>query len=108
MESIFNKSFKDHLVSNYFSTTQKKIKFSQYSVLIDFIIENQLIPRKVLRIYTVINEYSYMLEEKRYKNKTQLIKAISCKFNLHENTVWNIVRDHYDSFEAHETKILDE
>jgi len=102
MKSIFTESFKNHLVSNYLSKNPKKIMFSHYFKLIDFLTEDQIIPKKQVRIYTVINEYKYLLEEKKHKNKTQLIKAISEKFDLHENTIWNIVRDHLNSFEAAE------
>lgn len=76
--------------------------FSQYFELIDFLTNDHIIPKKQVRIYTVTNEYKYLIEGKKYKNKTQLVKSISKKYGLHENTVWNIVRDHLDSFEPTE------
>lgn len=99
MESNFDDSFKDHLINNYLAKHSQRIKVSHYFELIDFLTQNQIIPKKVVRMYSVLNEYKYLYEEKRYKNKTRLVKAISQKFELHENTVWNIVKDHSCNFE---------
>lgn len=104
MEYSFKEGAKDFILNDYLAHYPQNIRISHYFELIDFLIEEKIIPPKNVRIYTVINEFKFAMEEKRFKNKTKLVKSISEKLGLHENTIWNIIRDHTDSFKLLEHK----
>ena len=98
MESIFYQAFTDHLLNNFQLESKKKIRYSEYVMLTSFLIEKGIFSKKKIRIYTVVNEYQYLFSKNELRNKTQIIKFISKKFKLHENTIWNIVGNHRDDF----------
>ena len=48
--------------------------------------------------FVILNDYDRLMQIQKFKNKTQTIKYISQNYDLHENTIWNILKDHRDKF----------
>ncbi|RMG20985.1 MAG: hypothetical protein D6730_19060 [Bacteroidetes bacterium] len=66
--------------------------------VVHFLISNKFIDNQTIRHFTVIAEFHTSIEKQSYKNKTQAVKAIAHKYGLHENTIWNILKDHRHKF----------
>lgn len=65
-----------------------------------FLIQSQLISTKTIRHFTIIREYEKMAEQGKFRNKTLLIRAMARKLGTHENTIWNILKDHKVKYQS--------
>lgn len=54
--------------------------------LLDFLIDQDLIPSAVLRKYTVIQEYDKLFP--RYEKKTKTVSMLAARFNISERSIW--------------------
>lgn len=88
-----------HLLRRFFGTTGSRYGRRPVRQMLDFLIAHRFITRKTIRHFTVLSEYEQMMDSGAFKNKTQAIKALADRLALHENTVWNILKDHQTKFE---------
>lgn len=65
-----------------------------------FLIQSQLISTKTIRHFTIIREYEKMVGQGKFRNKTLLIRALARKLATHENTIWNILKDHRMKYQS--------
>lgn len=69
-------------------------------LLLEYMLSKRLLKRSDIHHYVVLHEYRRLRQLHTYKNKTQTIRAIAHTYELHENTVWNILKDHKHKFES--------
>jgi len=82
----------------YYKNQDRRNCFKEAERMINFLIAHNFLTNQVIRHFTVIAEFTAITEKKSFKNKTQVVKAISLKYDLHENTIWNIIKDHSHKF----------
>lgn len=66
--------------------------------LLRYLIERNFISAESMRHYAVIKEYKAMRATKRFGTKTKTIETLASRFGVHENTIWNILKDQRNKF----------
>lgn len=94
-----NEPFMMYLLKNFHSYCTNMRLIPNISNLMNFLLRHKLFNLDTIRHYVVLNDYEAWLESPHYANKTQTIKAIAERYGLHENTIWNILKDHKNKFE---------
>ncbi|WNJ16475.1 hypothetical protein [Pontibacter sp. G13] len=94
-------AFIGHLLANYPSDSQKVQRPESLEEFVNYLLEIRLISEQNVRHYLVLHEYRSLRAERAYRNKSQTIRAMAENFSLHENTIWNILKDQYMKFEPH-------
>lgn len=90
--------FTSHLLKRFFGPDSRRYGKRPVERLIHFLIDQGIITRRTIRHYTVLAEYADMQQSGIYKNKTQIIKVLARRLQLHENTIWNILKDHQTKY----------
>lgn len=86
-----------YIISNFQKHCAKTALRPNITNLLDYMLTHELFNQHTIRRYVVINEYQSMKEIEKYENKTQTIKAIASRYQLHENTIWNIIQMNHHS-----------
>lgn len=93
-----HESFISHVFGNYRKyCTDKRIQPNTANFL-DFLIARNLIYEEAVRHYVILEEFKMLMLMKKCKNKTQTVKSIARAYNLHENTIWHILKVHQEKF----------
>lgn len=103
---MFQDLFIKYLIKDFQDFGIKNISDEKLRKIIVFLIHSRLISTKTIRHFTLIREYETMAEQGKFRNKTLLIRAMAKRLNMHENTIWNILKDHkmkYTVFLAEKT-----
>ncbi len=91
-------AFIAHVFSNFQRYCAGKGLAPSTSSLLDYLLAGNLIPMASMHHYTILNEYKAWSAAGKYRNKTETIRALAKTYGLHENTVWNVLKDHEGKF----------
>jgi len=94
MRSLFIK----HFVRDLFTQSPAQMEIRQATAMVDFLITRGLIPDRTIRHYTIIREFEELSMVKPHLTKTTIIKALAQQLALHENTIWNVIKDYRDKY----------
>lgn len=97
-------SFISHVFSNYSRHCTDKQLQPNTANFLDYLMTQNLIYEDAVRHYVILEEFEQMMEMRKFKNKTQTVKSLARSFNLHENTIWHILKTHHDKFMADGSK----
>ena len=92
-------TFVGHTFQNFQQMCAKREITPNPANLLDYIIQHNLITEETIRHYVILCEYESLMSLRKYKNKTTTIKAISTRLSVHENTIWNVLKDHKNKFQ---------
>lgn len=95
---MLEERFITHLLRKFFERKGSRYGHQPVRQMLRFLIAHGLITRKTIRHFVVLSEYEEMLTSGDYKNKTQVIRALSEELGLHENTIWNIIKDYHATY----------
>ena len=87
-----------HLLSNYQRACTEDECLPRPDHFAHFLVDHQLISLESLRHYAIIHEFEASTATQKYRNKTQTIEALAERFGVHQNTIWNVLKDHKDKF----------
>lgn len=91
---MFQDLFIDYLIQDLQELKGVNLSTNKLRKVIIFLINSGLISTTTIRHFTVIREYEKMVDQGTFRNKTLLIRAMARRFDTHENTIWNILKDH--------------
>lgn len=83
--------FHEHLDSDYQDFCKKHQILPSTHSFTTFLIDHNLIPKTVIKRYTVKQEFQDLIQILDSK-KTKTVNALSDKFNIPERTVWSIIK----------------
>lgn len=92
--------FIDHVITDFQRSGVNNIPAGRLRKMIVFLIHSQLISTKTIRHFTIIREYEKMVEQGKFRNKTLLIRVMARQLDTHENTIWNILKDHQVKYQS--------
>jgi hypothetical protein len=92
-------SFVGHIFLGFQRYCLEKEESPDVMNLLRYLLRYRIFDTKTIRHFTILMEYRAMEEMDRYRNKTTAIQVIARKFGVHENTVWNILKDHDRKFD---------
>ena len=97
MESLFLKHItRDYIEAHGLTKIQDAVDVVN---VIQYAVRGNLIPKKVRRHFTIIKEFERMSQEYPTLSKTKIIKEMAERMDVHENTVWNILKDHSEKYQ---------
>jgi len=99
--SQLSEPFLIHLIKNFQAYCTEKRLRPNISNLLNFLLQHQLFDADTIRHYVVLNEFEAWTKSSHFSNKTQTIRQIAVRYSLHENTIWNILKDHKHKFQQH-------
>ena len=91
-------AFIAHVFSNFQRYCATKGLTPSTASLLEYLLAGNLIPTTSVHHYTILNEYKAWSAAGKYRNKTETIRALATAYGLHENTVWNVLKDHEGKF----------
>ncbi|MEL6699852.1 MAG: transposase family protein [Bacteroidota bacterium] len=96
MKALFFK----HLLKEYISQTSVSPTPNPWGLsdMLEFLVEHKLIPERSIRHYTIVLEYKELEKILPHMTKTSRIKMLARQMGVHENTVWNVIKDYQDRF----------
>ena len=83
--------FQDQLFNSYQDYCTKQGLAPNFSGLITYIIDQDLINPGIIQRYAVLKEFQARFEGDRGQ-KTQMVELLADRFNLSTRTVWSIVK----------------
>ncbi|MEO1415629.1 MAG: hypothetical protein AAFW00_10135 [Bacteroidota bacterium] len=105
MESLFLKHItRDYIEKNGITNIQDAVEVVN---VIQYAVKGNLIPKKVRRHYTIVKEFERMSQEHTTLSKTKIIKCMAENLDVHENTIWNVLKDHSDKYQRSVVDLLD-
>ncbi|RMG73539.1 MAG: hypothetical protein D6722_03635 [Bacteroidetes bacterium] len=96
---MLHQLFITHLLRKYFNSRRSRYGQKPVRQILEYLITHRFISHKTIRHFAVLSEYEQMMASGLYKNKTQVIKILADRLGLHENTIWNIIKDHQTKFD---------
>ncbi|RMG69654.1 MAG: hypothetical protein D6722_09845 [Bacteroidetes bacterium] len=92
--------FIHHLFANFGQYCTSRGLTPDTAHLLSYLIEQGVIYEEAMRHYVILYGYDSLRRSHTYKNKTQTIRALAAQLHLHENTIWNVLKDHRGKFGA--------
>lgn len=83
--------FQQHLLKKYQSYCTRHNISDPVEGLITFLIDQELIPEKNIKDYTVRQEFDDIYPNEEY-HKTRTVNALADRFNLSERSIWSILK----------------
>lgn len=98
MNGLMREAFIAHIFSNYQRHCSGLGIAPNTASFLDFLLRHQLIVPKEIHHYTILKEYQAWRDQETHRNKTETIRALAAAYGLHENTIWNVLKDHDGKF----------
>ncbi|MEZ4687216.1 MAG: hypothetical protein R3B47_14460 [Bacteroidia bacterium] len=67
---------------------------SNTALLLSYMLEQKLVSDTIMRQYVVLQTFRKLRSAPNPPTKTALVRKLAVMFELHENTVWNLLKDH--------------
>jgi hypothetical protein len=64
------------------------------ALLLSYMLDQKLVPDTIMRQYVVLHTFRKLQSAPDAPSKTALVRKLAGMFELHENTVWNLLKDH--------------
>ena len=88
----FNEPFIQQVFSHFADHCLGKGLRPNTAQLLSYLLEQKLVSDTIMRQYVVLQTYRKLLRAPNPPNKTRIIRQLAKQFDLHENTVWNMVK----------------
>ncbi|MDN5201347.1 hypothetical protein QQ008_08240 [Fulvivirgaceae bacterium BMA10] len=92
------KLFKHHLIRNYKSYLKENKIAHSPSNLIDYLLKHNIIDITTVRRYAILHEFHILYPKNSY-HKTNTVIDLAIEFDVHENSIWTILKDHARRFD---------
>lgn len=83
--------FQSHLLDKYKEYCDRHRINESVNGLITFLIDQDLIPEKNIKYFTVLQEFDDIYPNEAF-HKTRTVNTLADRFNLSERTVWGILK----------------
>lgn len=84
--------FIKHILGNYQHHCMEQKLVPGIINFIEYLMAHQLITEDLARQYVVLEEYQVWSAEERFRTKTQTIHALATEYDLHVNSIWNLLK----------------
>lgn len=89
-KSILDK-FQQHLFVNYQQFCQRHNVAPSEHALVDFLIDQDLIPPVLMKRYAVVHEFENLFPKYEH-HKTNTVNVLADRFNISERSVWGMLK----------------
>ena len=91
-------SFVQHLVSNYHHYCMHQRRPPSTQDFVKYLILHNVIEKVVIRHYVVLEEFHRLSGEGTFPTKGELVSYLSQKYELHQSSIWQILKEHRQRF----------
>lgn len=68
------------------------------ALLLSYMLEQKLVSDAIMRQYVVLQTFRKLQRAPNAPTKTSLVRKLAGMYELHENTVWNLLKDHAEKW----------
>lgn len=91
-------SFIQHVFGQFRQYCLEKEFTGNSANFLDFMLSYGMISEVTIRHYVLLQEYNMLQAQDLGKNKTERVQLLAQKYEIHPNTVWNVLKDHKAKF----------
>ena len=85
-------SFSRQIKEDYYNFCDRQELKKGDDTLLDFLLSKNLVGEVAVRRYIINKDFNKLIEIKRDKTKTEIVRLLSERYQLSERSVWNIIK----------------